>query len=55
MDLQAIGNFISTIGFPIFVACFVLYKSSKDTETLADTVNELKVAITELTALIKNK
>lgn len=55
MDLKAIGDFISTIGFPIFVAVFVLYKSSKDTQTLADTVNELKIAITELTTLIKNR
>lgn len=49
-----ISSFISSVGFPIFVAVFMLYKSSKDTATLTETVNELRVAITELSTLFKN-
>lgn len=52
MDLQPVQQLISTVGFPIFVAVWMLYKSSKDSEALKDTVSDLKNAITELTALI---
>lgn len=55
MDAGAIQTLISTVGFPIFVAVWMLYKSSKDSEALKDTVNDLKVAITELTALIQKE
>lgn len=55
MDVGAIQNLISSVGFPIFVAVWMLYKSSKDSEALKDTVSELKTAITELTALIKKE
>lgn len=55
MDAGAIQQLISTVGFPIFVAVWMLYKSSKDSEALKDTVSELKNAITELTALIKKE
>lgn len=48
MDVQAISTLISTVGFPIFVAVWMLYKSSKDSEALKDAVNELKTAITIL-------
>lgn len=49
-----VSAFISSVGFPIFVAVFMLYKSSKDTATLTETVNELRVAIIELSTLFKN-
>lgn len=55
MDLQAVQQLISTVGFPIFVAIWMLYKSSKDSEALKDTVADLKNAITELTALIRKE
>lgn len=48
--MNDVANFISTIGFPVFVAVWMLYKGSKDSESLKETVNELKVAITEMTA-----
>lgn len=55
MDAGTIQNLISTVGFPIFVAVWMLYKSSKDSESLKDTVGELKNAITELTTLIQKE
>lgn len=48
--MQEIANFISSIGFPIFVAVWMLYKSSKDSEETRNAINDLKVAITALTA-----
>lgn len=55
MDVQVVQNLISSVGFPIFVAVWMLYKSSKDSEALKDTVSELKNAITGLTALIQKE
>lgn len=54
MDMSAISQIISSLGFPIFVAVFMLYKSSKDSEEMRATINDLRVAITELTTLIKS-
>lgn len=48
------AKFISTVGFPIFVAVYMLYRSSEDSKTLNETVNNLTVAVTELTTLIRN-
>lgn len=53
MDINAIGNLISTIGFPIFVAVWMLYKTSKDNEKMTETIGDLKTAITELSTLLK--
>lgn len=47
--MQEIASFISQIGFPIFVAVWMLYKTSKDSEEMRESINELKNAITTLT------
>lgn len=52
MDVSSVSSFISSVGFPIFVAVWMLYKSTKDTEQMTETINELKVAITELSTLL---
>ena len=52
--MNDIANFISNLGFPIFVAVWMLYKSSKDNEHTMETINELKNAITLLTAEFKH-
>lgn len=54
MDMSTIGSFISSVGFPVFVAVWMLYKTSKDSEKMTETVAELKNAITELSTLLKN-
>lgn len=53
MDIQLIESLISSVGFPIFVAVWMLYKTSNDSKEMTNTINELKNAITEMTALLK--
>lgn len=55
MDVQVVQGFISSVGFPIFVAVWMLYKSSKDSEKMSESLQELKNAITELTTLMKSE
>ena len=52
--MNDISQFIANLGFPIFVAVWMLYKSSKDNEKKMETINELKNAITLLTAEFKH-
>lgn len=54
MDLQVVNNLISSVGFPIFVAVWMLYKTSKDSSEMKDTINDLRNAITEMTTLLKS-
>ena len=48
--MSEIANFISQVGFPIFVAVWMLYKTSKDSEETRNAINDLKIAITTLTS-----
>lgn len=48
--MTEIANFISQIGFPIFVAVWMLYKTSKDSQDMRESINDLKTAITTLTS-----
>lgn len=41
MNVTDIGTLISTVGFPIFVAVWMLYKTSKDSEAMKDAINNL--------------
>lgn len=52
--MNELAQFISQIGFPIFVAVWMLYKTSTDSEALKDSVNELKEAIALLTNEFKH-
>ena len=52
--MNAVAQFISQLGFPIFVAVWMLYKTSKDSEVLKDSVNDLKDAIDILTNEFKH-
>lgn len=54
MNMNDITTIISNLGFPIFVAIWMLYKSSKDNERMTETINDLKNAITILTSEIKH-
>lgn len=47
--VELIGN----LGFPIFVAVWLLWKSHKDSEIIKDSVDKLENSIIELTAYIK--
>ena len=48
--MSEIANVISQIGFPIFVAVWMLYKTSKDSEEIRSAITDLKIAITTLTS-----
>ena len=52
--MNDISQFIANLGFPIFVAVWMLYKSSNDNEKMMETINELKNAINMLTAEFKH-
>jgi hypothetical protein len=52
--MTEVSQFITNLGFPIFVAVWMLYKSSKDSERMNDTINDLKNAIILLTSEIKH-
>lgn len=51
--MNEVSQFITSLGFPIFVAVWMLYKSSKDSERMNESINDLKNAIILLTAEFK--
>lgn len=53
--MQDVANVISQIGFPIFVAIWMLYKTSKDSEEMRESINDLKNAITLLTSEVAHQ
>lgn len=52
--MNDVAQFITNVGFPIFVAVWMLYKTSKDSEAMKDSINELRDAIALLTAEFKH-
>lgn len=52
--MQDVANIISQLGFPIFVAVWMLYKTSKDSEEMRESINDLKNAITLLTSEVSH-
>ena len=54
MDIQMVNNLISSVGFPIFVAVWMLYKTSQDSKETRDTLNDLKVVIQSLADRLDN-
>ena len=54
MNMNDITTIIANLGFPIFVAVWMLNKSSKDNEKMTSTINDLKNAINILTSEIKH-
>ena len=48
--MQDLTTIVSQLGFPIFVAIWMLYKTSKDSEEMRRSINDLKNAITLLTS-----
>lgn len=48
MDVQVVSQLIGQLGFPIFVAVFMLVKQSKDTENMTSVLKELQGTIQTL-------
>lgn len=53
--MSELANIISQIGFPIFVAVWMLYKTSKDSEEMRESINELRNAISLLTTEVSHQ
>lgn len=53
--IQEFSTVVSNLGFPIFVAGFMLLKQSKDTEQMQAALNSLKDAIDSLVATNKGE
>ena len=53
--MNEVSQFITSLGFPIFVAVWMLYKSSKDSEKMNESINDLKNAIILLTDEFKHR
>lgn len=45
MDIQAIGQLISTVGFPIAIVCYLLYYQKDTTDKLVGIISENTKAI----------
>lgn len=52
-DLSVVSQFISSLGFPIFVAVWLLYRSHKDNAVIKEAIDKLENAIIELNTYIK--
>lgn len=52
--MQDFTTIISQLGFPIFVAVWMLYKTSKDSEEMRKSINDLKNAIALLTSEVSH-
>ena len=53
MDVSAITTLISTLGFPIFMAVWLLIKDSKTDEERQEQIKDLKTAIDNNTKSIE--
>ena len=49
MDAQTATSFINSVGFPIFVAIYMLITGSKQNQQTTDALNELRIAVNKLT------
>lgn len=52
MDVTAITQAISQMGFPIFVAVWMLFKGEQQNKNVVIALNEVKTAVTVLTERI---
>lgn len=54
MNMTEITQIIGNLGFPIFVAVWMLYKSSNDSADMRSAISQLKEAIVVLTDKLDN-
>lgn len=52
MDINNIAQLISQMGFPIFVAVWLLWKGDQQNRQIVDALNDLKTAVMLLTEKI---
>lgn len=54
MDMSVMAELVGTIGFPIFVALILMWYIKTEQDSMKETLNELKTAITRLIDRIDN-
>lgn len=52
-SMDGVTQFISSLGFPIFIAVWLLYRSHKDNQILKDAIDKLENTIIEIKTYIK--
>ena len=52
---EEVVTLISTVGFPIFVAVWLLYFSKKQKERLDEALNDLRFEVSLLREMVKHK
>jgi hypothetical protein len=55
LTVDIITKLIGNLGFPIFVAAYMMIKSSKETEALTDAINTLSNKIDNILAGVNNE
>lgn len=55
MTIEQISQLIGQLGFPIFVAAWMLIKQNKDTENMATILTQLQTAIDHLANKLESK
>lgn len=55
LTIDIITKLIGNLGFPIFVAAYMMIKSSKETEALTDAINTLSNKIDNILAGVNNE
>jgi len=57
MDADSMGmftTFINAVGFPIFVAVWMLWKGSADNKEIKESINQQTLVVTQLVTLIED-
>lgn len=52
MDPNALTQLVSQVGFPIFVAVWLLWKGEQQNQAIVSALNDLKMAVTVLSEKI---
>lgn len=55
MTIEQISQLIGQLGFPIFVAGYMLIKQNKDTENMSKILSQLQTAIEHLATKLEDK
>lgn len=52
MDFQAMSQFVGQLGFPIFVAIWLLWKGDQQNKTMVEALNKIGTTLTVLSEKI---
>jgi hypothetical protein len=55
MTIEQVSQLVGQLGFPIFVAAYMLIKQNKDTENMSKILTQLQTAIEHLASKLEGK